>query len=120
MKHFKLTKKEKDFLIAFAKDNSACETLIGGLLANNSSFQTVKTLRKLLPELTVKTIGGLLSSLWTKGILVLEKGDGPYYTGKKSDAFKRLSFQPDTYSIADEFLETLDEDETFEQAFGNL
>lgn len=96
-----LTKREKEFLLEFLKNNDCGAKSSEDLLEDNYSCQCIENLQDVYPELSKNQIGGFLSSLQEKGVLWIEDNRGTDYnciTLKK----EKLA---DLYWVSDNFLE---------------
>lgn len=100
-----LTEGEADFLINFLEENGCGAKTAGELLADNFSCQCIEDLRDTM-KLSVKQVGGFLSSLQEKSVIYIED--------------ERGSGLPDLYWVSDSFLEELKQDASFREAIKTL
>lgn len=107
---FILTEKEINFIQTFIKNNDCGAETPEDLLSDNYSYQCIEDLREDF-DLSNSEIGGLLSSLQEKNVIVIEERDGPIYEG--SNRLKRFSYEPDLYWVNESYLESLNPTERF-------
>jgi len=99
---YQLTQKEEGFIKIFLSENGCGAQTPENLLADNFSCQCIEDLGDIFTGLSNNQIGGYLSSLQEKGVLMLEKRDGPKATNKN-----RWTFEPDLYSAEEGYLQSL-------------
>jgi len=96
-----LTLKERNFILKFLNNNDCGASSSEELLDDNFSCQTIQDLRKIMPELSINQIGGFLSSLQDKGVLILEDDRG-YEVNPRTRKREKLL---DLYWVDEDFLE---------------
>jgi len=105
---YNLTDKEQGFIKIFLSENGCGAQTPSILLGDNFSCQCIEDLNELFSGLTKNQIGGFLSSLQEKGVLMLDKRDGPIFTKKNM-----WTFEPDLYTAEEGYLQSLPGDLDF-------
>ena len=105
---FKLTTGEQTFIKVFLSENSCGANTPEGLIDDNFSCQCLEDLEGQFSGLTRNQIGGYLSSLQEKGVLMFEERQGARCTAKNM-----FTFEPDLYWVNDSYLASLAQDLDF-------
>ena len=102
---YNLTKKETAFIKMFLNENGCAAVSPENLLCDNFSCQCIEDIRE-WSSLSANVVGGLLSSLQEKGVLMYEERGGAIC--KSTNYATQMNFEPDLYWVEDCYLESLD------------
>lgn len=102
---FSLTEGEISFIHKFLSSNTCGAETPEDLINDNHSCQCIEDLYEHFPNLTHNQVGGYLSSLQEKNVLVLEDRDGPIC--KSKNRVKQMQFEPDLYWVNEYYLKSL-------------
>jgi hypothetical protein len=105
---YNLTKNEQVFIKVFLSENDCGAKTPEELLEDNFSCQCLEDLEGTFSGLSRNQIGGYLSSLQEKGVLMFEKRQGARANDKNM-----YTFEPDLYWVEDSYIESLDADLDF-------
>jgi len=105
---FNLTEREADFVHRFLYENGCGANTPEELLGDNYSCQGMCDLQEIFSEMNDQEIGGFLSSLDKKGVLVLEEREDENGFGEKIE-------MEDLWWVTEDYLKSLDPHLQFEK-----